>query len=239
MDLKKKTAIITGAGRGIGRQIALDLAKEGCNIFICSRSGSELEAVKKQSLEYGIQCGYLAVDLTILSNVHALVQEAKSMFGSIDILINNAGILIQDGVLNVTEAQWDQTMNVNLKASFFLAQEVLRLMIQQQSGYIINMISTAAICVPPGITSYGASKAGMIGASQALYEEGKLYGVKVSMIFPGMTDTEMLRAAGTGTTSEQWMLPEDISACVMFLLKTSPRMVIKEIVPWSTGHDKI
>jgi NAD(P)-dependent dehydrogenase (short-subunit alcohol dehydrogenase family) len=154
-------------------------------------------------------------------------------------LVNNAGVLFKDGVLNVTEDEWDQTMHINLKAAFFLAQRALKDMMTRHSGYIINMVSTAAICVPPGLTAYGTSKAGLIGASQALYEEAKQYGVKVSMIYPGMTDTSMVRAAGTGTSPEQWMLPKDISSCVMFLLKSSERMIVKEIIPWATGHDQI
>lgn len=239
MDLRQKVAVVTGAGRGIGRQIALDLAKEGCDVFACSRSAAELEMLKQDCVNVGARCDYLATDLTSLDNINRLADSVINRFGHIDILVNNAGVLFQDGVLNVTETQWDQTMGINLKAAFFLAQRALKDMVARRSGYIVNMVSTAAICVPPGITSYGTSKAGLIGASQALYEEAKQYGVKVSMIYPGMTDTGMLRAAGTGTTPGQWMLPEDISNCVLFLLKTSGRMVIKEIIPWSTGHDQI
>lgn len=239
MELKNKIAIVTGAGRGIGKQVALDLAKEGCNLLICSRNAAELEEVKIETEKNGVVCNCFAADLSTLDNVNQLIEKAVELYGGIDILINNAGVLYKDGVLKVTEDQWDFTMDVNLKASFFLAQKAMKLMIENQSGYIINMASTAALCVPSGITSYGISKIGMIGASAALYEEGKKHNVKVSLIHPGMTDTGMLRSAGTGTTPDQWMLPEDISSCVVFLLKNSKRMVIKEIVPWATGYDQI
>ncbi len=239
MELKNKVVVVTGAGRGIGRQIALDLAKAGCAVFACARSGDELESLKRDCGQAGAPCDYLAADLSSIANVNLLADRTIERFGRIDILVNNAGVLFQDGVLNVTEDEWDLTMSVNLKASFFLAQRALKDMMTRKCGYIINMVSTAALCVPPGITSYGASKAGMVGASQALYEEAKRHGVKVSMIYPGMTDTGMLRAAGTGTLPEQWMLPEDISNCVLFLLKSSDRMVVKEIIPWASGHDQI
>lgn len=239
MELKNKIAIVTGAGRGIGKQIALDLAKEGCKLLICSRNAAELEEVKKEVEKAGGYCNFFAADLSTLAIVDQLIEKAIELYGRIDVLVNNAGVLYQDGALNVTEDQWDFTMDVNLKASFFLAQKAMKRMIDNQSGYIINIASTAALCVPSGITSYGISKVGMIGASQALYQEGKKHNVKVSMIHPGMTDTGMLRAAGTGTSPDQWMLPEDISSCVVFLLKNSKRMVIKEIVPWATGHDQI
>ena len=110
---------------------------------------------------------------------------------------------------------------------------------KQKSGYIINISSTAALCVPPGIAAYGISKLGMSGLTQALYETAKKSKVKVSIIYPGMTDTQMLRGFNPPVDPEKWMLPEDISDCVVFLLKLSDRVIIKELTPWAVKHDQI
>ena len=112
-------------------------------------------------------------------------------------------------------------------------------MIEQKNGYIINISSTAAIVVPPAITSYGISKKGVLGLTEAMYEAGKKYNVRVSTILPGVTDTEMLRGVISDESPDMWMLPEDISYCVMFLLNQSSRMIVKEITPWAVRHDRI
>lgn len=104
---------------------------------------------------------------------------------------------------------------------------------------VINISSTAALQVPGALTSYGTSKVGLIGLSQALYETAKEYGVKVSVIYPGMTDTEMLRDFNPPVDPNRWMLPEDIVGCILFLLKQSDRVVVRDIVPWAARHDKI
>ena len=126
MELKNKVAVVTGAGRGIGRQIALDLAQAGCAVFACARSGAELESLKRECVQAGAQCDYLAADLSSVANVNLLADKTIERFGRIDILVNNAGVLFQDGVLNVTEDEWDLTMRVNLQASFFLEQRALK-----------------------------------------------------------------------------------------------------------------
>jgi NAD(P)-dependent dehydrogenase (short-subunit alcohol dehydrogenase family) len=154
-------------------------------------------------------------------------------------LINNAAVLFASDILEVSGEEWDKTMDINLRSAFFLSQKVLKIMIEQKSGYIINISSTAALEVPPGIAAYGISKLAMTGMTQAMYEAGKEYGVKVSAIYPGMTDTEMLRGFDPPVAPDKWMKPEDISDCILFLLKQSDRMVVKDIIPWARRHDKI
>ena len=239
MELKRKTAVVSGASRGIGREIALALAKEGCNLLVCARSNDKLETLKREAEAYGVRCETAAVDLRNMQSIQMVIDMAAAAFGSIDILINNAGVITNDGILGVTEEDWDITMDVNLKAQFFLAQGALRQMKEKGEGYIINISSTVALGAKPGVTSYSVSKYGVMGMSEALYQEAKLYGVKVSTIYPGVTDTEMLRGQDMPCGPSQWMLPSDIAACALFLLKSSSRMVVKDIVPWSTGYDKI
>lgn len=239
MELKGKVAIITGAGRGIGRAIALDLAKEGCHLVLTSRTQSELASLVEEITVSGANAIGLPSDLCLEENIEKLVNQSVAKFGVIDILINNAGVLYPEPFLEATLEHWDQTMSINLRSVFLLSQKVLRLMKERHSGYIINISSVQAFGVQPHVAAYGVSKGGMVGLSQALYEAAKQYGVKVSTVYPGITDTQMVRDLNPPTKPEQWMLPEDISYCVLFLLKQSSRMIVKDVVPWSVGYDKI
>lgn len=239
MDLNGKTALITGAGRGIGKDIALNLAGQGCNISLVSRTEKQLAEVKEEIEDNGGCAIYHASDISIKENIKKITAGTIEVFSGIDILINNAAVLFSSDFLEISEEQWDATMDINLKSTFLLSQEVMRHMKEKGSGYIINISSTAALEVPPGIAAYGISKKAMIGLSEALYEYGKAYGVKVSTIYPGMTDTEMLRGFSPPVDPGKWMVPEDISGCVLFLLKQSERVVVKDIIPWARRHDKI
>lgn len=239
MELKGKSAIISGASRGIGREIALTLAKEGCNLTVCARSADKLASLKREAEALGVRCEAVAVDLRSTDNIRRVVDDAAVKFGGVGILVNNAGVIVPDGILGVTEEDWDMTMETNLKAQFFLAQSALRYMKEKGEGYIINISSTVALGAKPGVTSYSVSKYGVMGMSEALYQEAKTYGVKVSTIYPGVTDTEMLRSQDMPCGPSQWMLPSDIADCALFLLKSSSRMVVRDIVPWSTGYDQI
>lgn len=239
MELKDKTAIVTGAGRGIGRQTAVILAREGCNVVLAARTASQLEAAVEEIESAGGKAAACPVDLAKTGAADKIVDTAVNAFGSVDILINNAGVLFATSYVDVKEDEFDLVMSVNVKAPFFLSQKVLPLMKKRGEGYIINISSTAALTVPPGISTYGISKKAVIGMSEALYEAAKDYNVKVSTIYPGMTDTEMLRGFNPPVAPEKWMKTEDIVGCMVFLLKQSGRVVVKDIVPWSTGYDQI
>lgn len=239
MDLDKKVALVTGAGRGIGKDIAISLAKEGCSLVLVSRTEKQLSKAKKEIEDSGGRAEYFAADISEKGSIEKIIKSTLDVFSGIDILINNAAILFSSDFLDISEKDWDTTMAINLKASFLLSQAVMKHMKEKKSGYIINVSSTAALEVPPGIAAYGISKLAMVGLSQALYEYGKDFGVKVSTIYPGMTDTEMLRGFGPPVDPKKWMLPEDIAGCILFLLKQSERVVVKDIIPWASKHDKI
>jgi len=239
MDLDRKVALVTGAGRGIGREVSLSLAKEGCDLILVSRTEGQLKEVKAEIEEAGGKAIYFAEDISKSKNIDKIIEYSVKEFSGIDILINNAAVLYSSDFLQISEEEWDMTLDINLKASFLLSQSAIRVMKEKGSGYIINISSTAAIEVPPGIAAYGISKLAMVGLSQALYEYGKDLGIKVSTIYPGMTDTEMLRGFDPPVERSKWMLPEDISGCIIFLLKQSDRVIVKDIVPWARRHDKI
>jgi NAD(P)-dependent dehydrogenase (short-subunit alcohol dehydrogenase family) len=239
MELRDRVAIVTGAGRGIGRAVARALAARGCRLVLAARSEEQLASVEKEILSAGGRAVRVVVDLSRPEGARRVIESAMSAFGAIDILINNAAILHDTKFLDVTEEEWDSVMSVNLKAPFLLSQAALRVMKERRSGYIINISSTAALQVPVHLTTYGTSKKALIGLSEALYETAKEYGVKVSVVYPGMTDTEMLRSAHPPVSSDRWMKTEDIVGCILFLLEQSERVVIRDIVPWAARHDEI
>lgn len=239
MELKGKTAVITGAGRGIGRETALALAGEGCRVVLVSRTGAELRDVERAIKHEGGDALVVVADISKKKDIDLIVDRTLKHYNALDILINNAGVHIASPFLEVTEKEWDTNMNINLKGMFFLSQAALKVMKERRQGYIINISSTAALEVPARATTYGISKLGVKGLTNALWEEGKEYGVKASVIYPGMTDTKMLREINLPVDPSCWMLPEDIAGCILFLLKQSDRIIIKELVPWAARHDEI
>ncbi|MHB1629679.1 MAG: SDR family NAD(P)-dependent oxidoreductase [Bacilli bacterium] len=239
MDLIDKVAIVTGSGRGIGKEIALLLAKEECKVVLVARNQTQLEQVRDEILSSGGVAIAMVLDLSVVSNIDILVKTVYDGFGRIDILVNNASILFKTSFLDVTEEEWDVTMSINAKAVFLLSQRVLRVMKVARSGYIVNVSSTVALGTPAYHASYGASKHAVVGISQALYETAKEYGVKVSAIYPGLTDTEMLLEVNPPVPREHWMKPNDVAACVLFLLKQSDRVIIRDLVPWAAGYAKV
>lgn len=240
-SLKQKVALVTGGGRGIGRAIVLALAAEGCHVALTGRNADALEKVAADARKLGVKAEPIALDLASEANVARIASQAAAALGPVDFLVNNAAVLNPAGFLETTLANWDETMNVNLRSAFLLSQRVLPDMIARKSGYIVNICSTVAHGVKAEVTAYGISKRAMIGLSEALYATGKPHGVRVSTVYPGVTDTPMLRerAGNSVGTPDQWMQPEDIAYCVVFLLQQPPRMVVKELTPWAVSFDKI
>jgi NAD(P)-dependent dehydrogenase (short-subunit alcohol dehydrogenase family) len=157
-DLDGKVAIVTGAGRGMGYQIALALARYGANLVVCSRTISELESVAEEIERLGRRVLTQKVDIQNIADIHVMVKSVEDTFGQIDILINNAGINIPQPAEDVTEEAWDVIMNTNVKGLFFCAQAVGRVMIRQKKGKIINISSQAGKVGIPQRAAYCSSK---------------------------------------------------------------------------------
>ena len=160
-DLSEKIAVVTGAGRGLGLDISLALARYGAHVVACSRTESELEAVAEKIQAMGRQAITAPMDVSDIRSIRPMVDRAVKAFGRIDILVNNAGINRPQRAEDVTEDNWDQVMNTNLKGLFFCAQAVGRVMISQKKGKIINISSDAGTVGIPGRAAYCASKGGV------------------------------------------------------------------------------
>jgi 3-oxoacyl-[acyl-carrier protein] reductase len=192
--MKNKTAIITGGGRGIGKEITILLGKQGANIVVCSRTESEINSVVKEIKQLNSQVSVLGVkcDVSISSQVNSLVKSAEK-FGSktIDILVNNAGVAFNKKLIDTSEEEWDQTINTNLKGAFLFTKAVLPYMIARKSGVILNVNSGAGKVGFSNLSSYCASKFGLLGLAESLALEVDTYNIRVMTIFLGQVATKM------------------------------------------------
>ena len=224
--LANKVAIITGAGRGIGRAIALKYAQEGASVAITDLKIDEsVEAFIKELEALGVKAKAYASNAANFDDAHKLVDEVVADFGRIDVLVNNAGITRDGLMMRMSEEQWDLVINVNLKSAFNLIHAVTPVMVKQRSGSIINMASVVGVSGNAGQANYSASKAGMIGLAKSIAKELGARGVRANAIAPGFIITDM-----TGALSEevrkQWEVqiplrrggtPEDVANVATFL----------------------
>lgn len=235
MDLKGKVAIVTGAGSGIGKAVALMLLKERVKVVACSNVKGELDELCMEGHELGGEIVSLCVDLEQSENAATLVNFAVATYGGIDILFNNAGIFVQAPFEEMPLEKWDKSFNINVRAQFVLDQLVLKSMKTRDEGYIINT-SSSIVFSQGGAESdrapYFASKMAVVGLSRALLQEAKRYGIKVTTIYPDRVKTNMTKTItweGVNKEEVSWLLPEDIANGVLFLLKTSERCFIADL----------
>lgn len=190
--LAGKTALITGASRGIGRAIALKLASEGANIIInYSGSKEKAEEVQKEALAYGVQASIHQCNVGDFAAVGAMIEEGIKAYGNIDILVNNAGITRDTLLMRMSETQFDEVIDINLKGTFNTMQAISKYMIKQRAGRIINISSISGVMGNAGQINYSASKAGVIGMSKSAARELASRNITVNVIAPGFIKTEM------------------------------------------------
>ena len=192
--LKDKVAIITGASRGIGKAIALKFAENGADVaFTDIRRDENMEATEKELLAYGVKAKGYASDASSFESSAETVAEILKEFGKVDILVNNAGITRDNLLLRMTEQDWDLVMKVNLKSVFNLTKQVLRPMMKQRSGSIINISSVVGVFGNAGQANYSASKAGIIGFTKSVAKELGSRNIRSNAIAPGFIETEMTK----------------------------------------------
>ncbi len=212
--------MVTGAGRGIGRAIALLAAENGCRTMLASRSADQLAAVQAEIAARGGQAFWLRTDLSGQEDIAALVRQTIDRFGTIDFLINNAGWGVKANVVKARVQDWEQTFRVNLLAPMILSQLVLPTLMARQGGAVVNIASISGRAGQGGSAAYAASKAGLIGFSQSLFEEVREHNIKVAAILPGFVDTGMIPPV-KHLDRARMIQPEDVAQAVLFVL-TAP-----------------
>lgn len=192
---QRKTAIVSGSGRGIGKETAILLAGHTSNIVVCSRTESEINSVVKEIEEINSKVSVLGVkcDVRISSQVNSVVKSAADKFGSetIEILVNNAGVAFDKRLADTSEDEWDQTVDINLKGAFLFSKAVLPHIIERNSGTIVNVNSGAGKAGFSNLSSYCASKFGLAGLAESLALEVDVYNIRVMTIFLGQVATKM------------------------------------------------
>ncbi|MFD2682863.1 3-oxoacyl-[acyl-carrier-protein] reductase [Bacillus seohaeanensis] len=239
MGMNGKVALVTGASRGIGRAIALDLAKQGCNVVV-NYAGSEAKAneVVDEIKALGRDAISIQCNVGDSDSVQSMVKETVSHFGSLDILVNNAGITKDNLLMRMKENEWDDVININLKGVFLCTKAVTRQMMKQRSGRIINISSIVGVSGNPGQANYVAAKSGVIGLTKTTAKELAPRGITVNAIAPGfistdMTDelsneikNEMLKQIPLNTLGD----PQDIAKVVAFIASDDARYITGQTI---------
>ena len=235
-SLAGKNALVTGAGKGIGRAIAIALAKEGANVALLARTTTQLENVAAEVRSFGVKAAVLSADVTDIGSVSAAVEQAKQELGAIDILINNAGTAKFGKFLELEPAEWEHIIRVNLLGVYYTTRAVLPEMIERQTGDIINISSTAGQRGAAVTSAYSASKFGLIGLSESLMQEVRKHNIRVSTLTPSTVATDMaVDLKLTDGNPDRVMQPEDFAELIIAQLKLNRRVFLKEAGLWSTN----
>ncbi|MBI2466366.1 MAG: 3-oxoacyl-ACP reductase FabG [Candidatus Rokubacteria bacterium] len=236
MRLAGKVALITGGSRGMGRAIALGFAREGADVTVNYRSQEgEARAAVKEIQELGRRALAVQADVARAAEVRAMVDRVIEEFGRIDVLVNNAGILKRTPFLDITEAEWDAVLDVNLKGCFLVTQAVAREMVKRRSGVIINMSSIGQQVAGPNVTPYNTSKGGVAQFTRQAALELVDHGIRVNAICPGLIETDINRRdiaqedfrarRLAGIPMKVIGKPEDVVGAALFLASDESRLV--------------
>ncbi|MFP7492291.1 3-ketoacyl-ACP reductase [Terribacillus saccharophilus] len=234
-SLQGKRAIITGGGRGIGRALAEALAAEGAHIGLIGRTEEHVKATA-EGLGNNVKTAYAAADVSSLEDVTAAVNKVKEELGGVDILINNAGIAKFGGFMDLDPEEWKQIIDVNLMGVYNVTRAVLPDLIEQQSGDIVNISSTAGQKGAPATSAYSASKFGVLGLTESLAMEVRKHNIRVTALTPSTVATDLAYENKlTDGNPDKVMQPEDIAEFVVAQLKLNSRTFIKSAGLWSTN----
>ncbi len=235
-SLQGKNAIITGAGKGIGRAIAIALAEEGVNIGLMARTVADLQAVADELKQFGVRTATASVDVSDIEAVNAAVVQLTSDLGAIDILVNNAGISSFGSFMELEPSRWEEIVKVNLFGPYYVTRAVLPAMMERKTGDIINISSTAGKNGAAVTSAYSASKFGLIGMSESLMQEVRKHNIRVSTMLPSTVATDMAKDLKlTDGNPDRVMQPEDFAELIVAQLKLNRRVFVKEAGLWSTN----
>jgi 3-oxoacyl-[acyl-carrier protein] reductase len=237
-QLSNQVAVVTGAGRGIGRAIALKFASEGADVVCVSRTAENSEKVAGEVRALGRRAWAHAVDVSNEAAVGAAAEAILAETGRVDILVNNAGVTRDGLLMRMGEADWNTVLDTNLKGAFLFSKGFTRAFIKQRSGRIINVASVIGLIGNAGQANYAASKAGLIGFTKSVARELATRGITVNALAPGFIETDM--TAGLGEQLKSDLLgriplncfgqPEDIAAAALFLASPAARYITGQVL---------
>lgn len=235
-NISGKNALITGAGKGIGKAIAVALAKEGVNVGLVARTKSDLNRLAEELRQYNVKIAISVVDVSDIDSVNEAVANVQAELGFINILINNAGIGKFGKFLEMEPTSWEEIIKINLLGPYYVTRAVIPQMIEKKTGDIVNISSSSALN-PGAITSaYSASKAGLIALSTSLMQEMRKHNIRVTSLTPSTTATDMaIDLKLTDGNPDKVMQPEDLAELIISQLKLNRRVFVKDAGLWSTN----
>lgn len=229
MKLKDQVAIVTGAGRGIGRAVALAFSREGATVALAARTASELETVAALIESRAGRALVVPTDVTSETSVAALVEKVLADFKKVDILLTAAGLATFAPLVDTKPEDWDRMMAVNLRGVFLVCRAVLPAMMRQRRGTIINIASIAAKRAIPGGAAYAASKHAVLGLSQVLAEEMRPHGVRVGALCPGAVDTSLWDGVPKAPERSRMLRPEDVAEAALLMASLPPGASLEDL----------
>lgn len=243
MRLQGKTALITGGAQGIGKSIALSMAKEGAGIGIADVNLEIAQQTAEEVKALGVKSIALKLDVSNQKSVTEAFNAFKTEFGSLDILINNAGITRDAVLLRMKEEDWDAVLNINLKGSFLCSKEAVKIMAKQRSGNIVSISSVVAFMGNPGQVNYSSSKAGLIGLTKTIAREYASRGIRANAVAPGFIQTAMTDSLSDEVKNEMhkaiplggFGTPGDIANAVIFLSSADADYITGQVIHVNGG----
>lgn len=240
-----RTAIVTGGTRGIGRAIVLELAKRGADVaFNYAKSAEAAESLKTELEALGVRSFAMQCDVTDTEAAAEMVQQVKDAFGRIDYLVNNAGITRDNLIMRMKEDDWDEVIDTNLKGAWNFSKAVVRIMLRQSGGSILNISSTSGVCGMAGQSNYSASKAGMIGMTKAIAKEVASRNITVNALSPGMVKTDMSDKLDEDYQAKfrsaiplgRYAEVDEIAKIAVFLLSDDARYITGQVLRADGGY---
>ncbi|WDF58782.1 3-ketoacyl-ACP reductase [Flavobacterium sp. KACC 22758] len=235
-DLKNKNAFITGAGKGIGKAVAIALAIEGVNVILVSRTQADVDQLAAETNKLGVKSLALSADVSDINSINSAVEKALAEFKHIDILINSAGIASFGKFLELEPAEFEKIIQVNLMGTYYTTRAIIPNMIERQTGDIINISSTAGLNGNALTSAYSASKFAVLGLTDSLMQEMRKHNIRVTALTPSTVATDMAKDLKlTDGNPEKVMQSEDMADLIIAQLKLNRRVFIKNSSIWSTN----